>query len=166
MRRTKDIDVHPFPIELYEDFYEKLEELSEELNGSFNIEIDGSTITFFAEIEDEKYTIELIDAGGPHFLTKIVLKDMVDKADEIDGLYVPSGEHLVVAKAEAYIDRNKGDPNKEKFFDDLSDMREKMAERGLELDYDEIDRVICLRPERKHDDLRRIISSQFSDIYV
>ncbi len=166
VRRTKDIDVHPFPIEPYEEFYEKIEELSEELDGSFNIETDGSTITFFAEIENQKYMIELIDAGGSQFLTKIVLDDMIDKADEIEGLYVPSDEHLVVAKAEAYIDHSEKDPNKDKFFDDLNDLREKMVEKDIELDRDEIHRVIGLRPGRKHADLKRIITSQFSDIYA
>lgn len=163
VRRTKDIDVHPFPIDPYEEFYEKLEDLSEELDGTFNIEIDGSTITFFAEIDEKRYTIELIDAGGPHFLTNKVLEDMIDKADKIEGLYVPSDEHLVVAKAEAYIDRSENDPNKEKFFDDLNDLREKMVEKDIE--HEEIDRVIGLRPERKHEELKRIITLHFSDIY-
>ncbi len=165
VRRTKDIDVHPFPMEPYEKFYEDLEELSDELNGSFTIETDGSTITFFAEIDDRTYTVELIDAGASHFLTREVLEDMVDKAENMDGLYVPSDEHLIVAKAEAYIDRNENDPNKEKFFDDLIDMREKMVEKDLALNYDEIDRVIRLRPERKQEDLRRIINSQFSGVF-
>lgn len=37
VRRTKDIDVHPFPIEPYVDFYEDLEEIVEELDGSFKV---------------------------------------------------------------------------------------------------------------------------------
>ncbi|MBS3816276.1 MAG: nucleotidyltransferase [Candidatus Thermoplasmatota archaeon] len=165
VRRTKDIDVHPFPIGDYEKFYDGLEKLADELEGSFNIEIDASSITFFPEIDNKTYTVELIDAGGSHFLTREVLKDMVDQADKIGKVYVPSDEHLVVAKADAYLDRNESDPNKEKFFDDLTDLREKMKEEDIKLDYDEIDRIIKLRPERKHNGLKGIITSQFSDLY-
>ncbi len=165
VRRTKDIDVHPFPIEPYVDFYEDLEEIVEKLDGSFNIETDGSSITLFAEIEGKNLTIELIDAGGSHFLTKKVLNDMIDQADEVNGVFVPSDEHLIVAKAEAYIDRNEGDPAKEKFFEDLIDIREKIEEKDLELDYDELKRIVGLRPERKQSQLRSIIDTQFSDLF-
>jgi len=165
VRRTKDIDVHPFPIEPYVDFYEDLEEIVEKLDGSFNIETDGSSITLFAEIEGKTLTIELIDAGGSHFLTKKVLNDMIDQADEVNGVFVPSDEHLIVAKAEAYIDRNEGDPAKEKFFEDLIDIREKIEEKDLELDYDELKRIVGLRPERKQSQLRSIIDTQFSGLF-
>ena len=165
VRRTKDIDVHPFPIEPYVDFYEDLEEIVEKLDGSFNIETDGSSITLFAEIEGKTLTIELIDAGGSHFLTKEVLEDMIDQADEVNGVFVPSDEHLIVAKAEAYIDRNEGDSAKQKFFEDLIDIREKIEEKDLKLDYDELKRIVGLRPERKQSQLRSIIDTQFSGLF-
>ncbi|MFW6142344.1 MAG: nucleotidyltransferase [Candidatus Saliniplasma sp.] len=165
VRRTKDIDVHPFPMEPYIDFYEDLEEIAEELNGSFNIETGGSSITFFADIHGETLTVELIDAGGTHFLTKEVLDDMIDRADEIDGVHVPSDEHLIVAKAEAYLDRNEEDINKDKFFDDLIDLREKIEQGEIKLDNDEMKRVIGLRPEKKRSRLESIIDTQFSDRY-
>ncbi|MFP3871266.1 MAG: nucleotidyltransferase [Candidatus Aenigmatarchaeota archaeon] len=165
VRRTKDIDVHPFPIEPYVDFYEDLEEIVEELDGSFNIETDASSITLFAEIEGKTLTIELIDAGGSHFLTREVLEDMIDQADEVDGVFVPSDEHLIVAKAEAYIDRNEDDPAKEKFFEDLIDIREKIEEKDLKLNYDELKRIVGLRPERKQNRLTSIIDTQFSGLF-
>ena len=165
VRRTKDIDVHPFPIEPYVDFYEDLEEIVEKLDGSFNIETDGSSITLFAEIEGKTLTIELIDAGGSHFLTKEVLEDMIDQADEVNGVFVPSDEHLIVAKAEAYIDRNEGDSAKQKFFEDLIDIREKIKEKDFKLDYDELKRIVGLRPERKQSQLRSIIDTQFSGLF-
>lgn len=165
VRRTKDIDVHPFPIEPYVDFYEDLEEIVEELDGSFNIETDASSITLFAEIEGKTLTIELIDVGGSHFLTKEVLEDMIDQADEMKGVFVPSDEHLIVAKAEAYIDRNEDDPAKEKFFEDLIDIREKIEEKDLKLDYDELKRIVGLRPERKQNRLTSIIDTHFSGLF-
>ncbi len=165
LRMTKDIDVHPFPIDPYEKFYDELEKIVKEMGGYFRLERDGSSITLSVELDSKIFLIELIDAGDHHFLTKKVLDDMLENADKQGDVYVPSHEHIIVAKAEAYIDRNRGDPNKEKFFDDLSDIHEKMIERGIELDHDEVIRVIELRLKSKQKRLRRLITSQFSDIY-
>ncbi len=128
---TKDIDVHPFPMDPYEKFYDELEEMVKEMGGSFRLETDGSSITLSVELDSKIFLIELIDAGDHHFLTKKVLDDMLENADKQGDVYVPSHEHIIVAKAEAYIDRNRGDPNKEKFFDDLSDIHEKMMVSGF-----------------------------------
>ncbi len=165
VRSTKDIDVHPFPTDPYEEFYDRLEEVAKELNGSFNIETDGASITFFATIGDKNITVELIDAGGSHFLTEEVLQNMTETSELIRGVHVPTNEHLIAAKAEAYMDRIEDDPNKEKFFDDLVGIREKLLEKDIKLDSSEIDRVVGLRVERKRDGLKRTISSQFSDIF-
>jgi len=50
--KTKDIDVRPFPIDnKFDVYWDKLEEITEEINGNLNIETGGSTITLLGRIE-------------------------------------------------------------------------------------------------------------------
>jgi len=163
--KTKDIDVRPFPIDdKFDVYWDKLEEITEEINGNLNIETGGSTITLLGRIEEMDVTIELIDAGGEKFLTKKVIDDMIDTADRIEGVFVPSLEHIVVSKAEAYLDRTEGDLSKEKYWEDLIRIRKKLKEKGLTLDREEIERVVKLRPERKIEDLLRILNRYLDEV--
>jgi len=163
--KTKDIDVRPFPIDdKFDVYWDKLEEITEEINGNLNIETGGSTITLLGRIEEMDVTIELIDAGGEKFLTKKVIDDMIDTADRIEGVFVPSLEHIVVSKAEAYLDRTEGDLSKEKYWEDLIRIRKKLKEKGLTLDREEIERVVKLRPERKIEDLLRILNRYLFEV--
>lgn len=163
--KTKDIDVRPFPIDnKFDVYWDKLEEITEEINGNLNIETGGSTITLLGRIEGVDVTVELIDAGRERFLTKKVIDDMIDTADEIEGIFVPSLEHIVVSKAEAYLDRTEGDLSKEKYWEDLIRIRKKLKEKGLILDREEIERVVKLRPERKIEDLLRILNRYLDEV--
>ena len=89
---------------------------------------------------------------------------MIDTADEIEGIFVPSLEHIVVSKAEAYLDRTEGDLSKEKYWEDLIRIRKKLKEKGLILDREEIERVVKLRPERKIEDLLRILNRYLDEV--
>lgn len=164
--KTKDIDIRPFPIDddYYIEYWGKLEDIKERIDGTLNIENGGSTATLIARLEKQKVTIELIDAGGEKFLTKEVIDDMIDKAERIEGVYVPSVEHLVVAKAEAYMDRTEGDPSKEKFRQDLVKIRERLKEKGLELAVEEIERIVNLRVERKRDRLLNVVKRYLHEV--
>ncbi len=159
MGKTKDIDIRPFPIddESFEEYWDKLERIKERMDGTLNMEKGGSTATLIASLKGKDVTIEVIDAGGEEFLTKKVIDDMIDKSEEIEEVYVPSVEHIVVAKAEAYMDRTEGDPSKEKFRQDLVKIRERLKEKERELVGEEIERIVNLRVERKRDQLLNVV---------
>lgn len=165
--KTKDIDVRPFPIEdKFDEYWDKLEAITEEINGNLNIETGGSTITLIGRINEKEITVELIDAGGEKFLTKRTIDDMIDTADKIEGLYIPSIEHLVAAKAEAYVDRTEGDISKEKYWEDLLKIREMLKEKDMELERSELERIIDLRSERKREELSKIVNRYLYEVIV
>lgn len=163
-RRTKDIDLHPFPIEDYIEYWDKLEAITKDLNGNIKLESDGASATLHFDYLNKRIMVELIDSGGPHFITKEVVDDMVDTADEIDGLYIPTFEHIIVMKAEAYTDRIDSDPHKQDFFDDLVMLSNYLSENDLELDSDEINRIINLRIKRKREKMDHIIYTIYTDV--
>jgi len=164
--KTKDIDIRPFPIDddSFEEYWDKLEAIKERMDGSLNIEKGGSTATLIGSLEGKEVTIEVIDSWGEKFLTKEVIDDMIDKSEEIEGIYVPSVEHIVVAKAEAYMDRTEGDPNKEKFRQDLVKIRELLKEEKMELAGGEIERIVNLRVERKKDQLLNVVKRYLHEV--
>jgi len=166
--KTKDIDIRPFPIDddSFEKYWNKLEAIKERMDGSLNIERGGSTATLIVSLEGKEVTVEVIDAGGEKFLTKEVIDDMIDKSEEIEGLYLPSLEHIVVSKAEAYMDRTEGDPNKEKFRQDLVKIRELLKEEELKLASEEIERIVNLRVERKRDQLLNVVKSYLHEVML
>ncbi|MBS3782183.1 MAG: nucleotidyltransferase [Candidatus Thermoplasmatota archaeon] len=164
--KTKDIDVRPFPIDddSFEEYWDKLEAIKERIDGSLNIEIGGSTATLIASLEGKEVTIEVIDAGGEKFLTREVIDDMIDRSEEIEGVYVPSVEHIVVTKAEAHLDRTEKDPSKEKFRQDLVNIRKLLKKKELELASEEIERIVDLRVERKRDQLLTVVKRYLHEV--
>lgn len=100
--------------------------------------------------------------GRRDFIEPNVLEDAVEGAQERESVLVPSLEHLVVMKAEARFDRTG--PQERKYTQDLSALREWMEREKENLDRGEIGRLVAMRPERKHDDLRRTIERMFEDV--
>ena len=166
--RTKDIDIRPFPIDddSFVEYWDKLEDIKEKIGGTLNMERGGSTATLIARLDEQEVIIELIDAGGEKFLTKEVIDDMIEKAEKIEGVYVPSIEHLAVAKAEAFLDRNEGDPGKEKFRQDIIKIRERLKAKDLELTGEEIKRIVDLRVGRKRDRLLKVVKKYLHEVMV
>ncbi|MGM0510979.1 MAG: nucleotidyltransferase [Thermoplasmatota archaeon] len=164
--RTKDIDIRPFPIDddSFVEYWDKLEDIKEKIDGTLNIERGGSTATLIARLDEQEVIIELIDAGGEKFLTKEVIDDMIEKAEKIEGVYVPSIEHLAVAKAEAFLDRTEGDPGKEKFRQDIIKIRERLKAKDLELTGEEIERIVDIRVGRKRDRLLKVVKKYLHEV--
>jgi len=146
---SKDIDLHPYPLRTVE-----LEVLNDELaralaarGGRMEWMPDGRVLVLHVPFEDRMAPVEVI-FGGEDFIDERVLEDAIATGEEVDGVLVPSDEHLFVMKAEAYVDRRDG-AAADKNLEDMIRIVEALDRRGARLGEKEVLRLIDMRPERK-----------------
>lgn len=147
---TKDIDVHPFPVGDFEKYWDAIELVAKNLGGTVKIEPDGASITMHIRIRDRMVPVELIE-GREDFIEPHVLDDAKKSAQDVNGILVPSWEHVAVMKAEAWYDRTG--ETRAKYREDMVKLASRFAEDGTRLDAAELERLVKLRPERKHEEM-------------
>jgi predicted nucleotidyltransferase len=148
-RASKDVDIHPFPMKANDliEVHETLEAAVQEGGGRVRWEPDGRSMTVHFPIEDREIPVEIV-LGGEDWISPEVLKDAVSTGTSIEGVMVPSPEHLLAMKAEAYFDR-RAEPGVERFRDDMVDIVSGASDLDVSLDLDEVRRLVLMRPERK-----------------
>lgn len=159
---TKDADVHPFPVEDWLAYHDLLEAVLERLGGTLQLETDGASMTAHIPVRGRNVPVELIE-GREDFIQPEVLADAVASSRVIDGVHVPTWEHIVTMKAEAWFDRTGS--KKDKFLEDLGELRDRIQDRGASLSRSEVRRLVGMRPERKHDAMNRVVDQTFSGMY-
>ncbi len=146
---SKDVDLHPYPLRSVE--FEVLnDELTKALTargGRLEWMPDGKVLVLHIPFEHRVAPVEII-FGGEDFIEEHVLEDAISTGEEIDGILVPSDEHLFVMKAEVSVDRRDGVAS-DKALTDMIRIVEALDQRGSGLDEKEVLRLIALRPERK-----------------
>lgn len=96
--------------------------------------------------------------GGEDWIDEDVLEDAIRTGEEMDGVLVPTDEHLFVMKAEAYVDR-RDQSVADKFLTDMIQIVEALDDKDMRLDNDEVARLVMMRPKRKHEEMRRVCIS-------
>lgn len=157
---TKDLDVHAFPVDDIVALEEDLRDAIERLGGTMQWEPDGATITAHIPVGGWEIPVEFV-FGRENFIEPEVLADAVDVAEERDGVLVPSWEHIVTMKGEAWFDRTGR--KREKYLQDLRTIREWMDEEGGSLSRDEVRRLVELRPQRKRREMLLTIGRVFDE---
>ncbi len=158
---TKDLDVHVYPVEDILAFQEALEEaIVDRLGGRMAWEPDGASITAHIPTPTQEIPVEII-LGREDFIDPKVLDDAVASAEEHDGVLVPSWEHIVTMKAEAWFDRSG--ERKRAYRLDLREIANRLEETEANLQEDAIDRLVRLRPERKRREMKKIIYRIFEN---
>ena len=147
---TKDVDIHAFHVEDVAKYWDVLDAVATALGGHYKFEKDGASVTMHINVQGRMVPVEFIE-GREDFIEPHVLADALKSAKMVDGVYVPSWEHLVAMKTEAFFDRTG--VKRQKYLDDLGTMRERIEREGTKLDAGELERVIRLRPERKHQEM-------------
>lgn len=160
---TKDLDIHVHPSGEFMPLYETIEEMVEQLGGSISLEPDGASLTAHVPLRGKDVTVEIV-LGREDFIEPETLEDAVEGAEERDGFLVPSLEHLVAMKAEAWFDRT-GEKER-KYLKDLRDLEEWLADVDETIEREEVVRLIQMRPERKRMAMRRRIERTFEDRLV
>lgn len=158
---TKDLDLHAYPVDDILAFEDGLRDAIERLDGRMSWEPDGASITAHVPHGAREIPVEFI-LGREDFIEPEVLEDAVETAEtaeEHEGILVPSWEHIVTMKAEAWFDRTGQEQRK--YLSDLADIRDWMAEQDLDLDQAEARRLVGLRPERKRRDMLLTIGRVF-----
>lgn len=155
---TKDLDLHVFPVDDILELEDKLDDALERLGGTMQWEPDGATITAHVPTGGREIPVEIV-LGRDEFISPEVLADAVETAEDRDGVLVPSWEHIVTMKAEAWFDRTGTQRNK--YLADLRSIREGMDEQDEDLREDEIHRLIAFRPERKRREMALTIGRIF-----
>jgi hypothetical protein len=147
---SKDVDLHPYPL-LNVDLLELNDELIEALSsrgGHLEWMADGRGLIIYMPFKERMAPVELI-FGGEDWIDEHVLEDAIQTGEEIEGVLVPSNEHLFVMKAEAYVDR-RDKPAADKYLTDMIRIVKVLAQNDSRLDVDEVNRLIAMRPNRKH----------------
>ena len=157
---TKDLDVHPFPSDDVLDLWDGIEEAIQRLGGSVEWEPDGATITAHVPMAGRDLPVEFV-LGRENFIEPEVLEDAMETAEKRERVLVPSWEHIVVMKAEAWFDRTGRE--QETYLRDLTDIRDWMEETGTSLQRGEVERLVELRPERKHREMMLTIGRIFEN---
>lgn len=147
---TKDVDVHPFHVEDVEKYWTVVEEVAHALGGHHKFEKDGASITLHIRVRGQMVPVEFIE-GREDFIEPEVLADALKSAKVVDGIHVPSWEHLVAMKTEAWYDRTG--EKRVKYLADLGRIRERVEAARESLKAAELERVIKLRPARKHEEM-------------
>ena len=111
-------------------------------------EPDGRSMTVYYPIDDRLIPVEFI-LGGEDWIDTEVLTDAIGTGTLFGRVLVPSPEHLLVMKAEAYYDRMAA-PGHERFKDDMVQIVEGAIRSGSDLNPTEVHRLILMRPSRKH----------------
>jgi len=161
-RMTKDIDIHTFPV-VFPDHIDLLQEVANIFDGNIILQPDGASIQMNTIYEGKNVTVEIIEGGGEHFLLPEVLRDIEITAEIVEGIYVPTWEHVIIMKAEAYVDRRASE-QKRKYLDDLVEIHTELFSVQKMISETELDRIIELRPSRKRAELRRLTVAIFGDV--
>lgn len=155
---TKDLDLHVFPVDDVLELEETIQEAIARLGGTMQWEPDGASITAHVPVNGREIPVEIV-LGRDEFIQPGVLEDAVEGAEDLQGVLVPSWEHIVTTKAEAWFDR--AGRRQEKYLADLRTIREWMDDEDESLSSDEVRRLVELRPERKHRDMMLTIGRVF-----
>jgi hypothetical protein len=149
-RASKDVDVHPYPMGSrdFMELHDQLEWVVKEGGGRVHWEPDGRSITVYYPIKDRHIPVELI-LGGEDWIDPHVLEDAIGTGSLSGNVLVPSPEHLFVMKAEAYYDRQVHDDSN-RFKDDMVQIVGMASRADVDLDPQEVRRLIMMRPPRKH----------------
>lgn len=91
-----------------------------------------------------------------------MLEDAKRSAQDVNGILVPSWEHVAVMKAEAWFDRTGEVRNK--YREDMVKLAALSAKNGTTLDAAELERLVRLRPARKHDDMLATVFRLFDGV--
>ncbi len=158
---TKDLDLHAFPVKDILAFQDAIEGAVEALDGHMQWEADGSSITAHVPIGGREIPVEFV-LGREDFIEPEVLEDAVGDAEKREGLLVPSWEHIVAMKAEAWFDRTGQE--KRKYLEDLRSIGDWMAEHGQGIRRVEVRRVVEMRPDRKHREMLLTIERIFARV--
>ncbi len=161
-RMTKDIDIHTFPV-VFPEHIDLLKEVAGMFDCNIILHPDGAAILMNATFEGKVVTVEIIEGGGDHFILPEVLEDMEKTSSIVDGIFVPTWEHLILMKAEAYVDR-RADETKRKYLDDLVELHSELRSTGKTIGEEELDRIIRLRSSRKRTELRKLVIAIFGDV--
>ena len=148
-RASKDVDVHPFPMASSDivEVQERLEAVVEKEGGHVRWEPDGRSMTVAYPLADRLVPVELV-LGGEDWISLDVLEDAIRTGTDLGRVLVPSPEHLLVMKAEAFYDR-MAEPGHERFRDDMVQVAEGTERIGGALDPDEVRRLVLMRHSRK-----------------
>lgn len=143
---TKDADLHPFPVEDSLQYLDAVDAVCSSLDARYRIEPDGSSITLHVPIDGRDVPVELIE-GREDFVQPEVLADAVATGSPREGVVVPTWEHVVTMKAEAWYDR----PGrmKQKFLEDLLELRDRLKQESVILSLAEVHRLVAMRTARK-----------------
>lgn len=149
-RGSKDVDLHPYPMRSRDlmALYDRLEAVVDVNGGRVRWEPDGRSMTLHYPIGDRLIPVELV-LGGEDWISPEVLEDAIGTGTLSGRVLVPSPEHLLVMKAEAYYDR-MADSHDNRFKDDMVQIVDGATRAGMTLDPQEIHRLILMRPPRKH----------------
>lgn len=158
---TKDLDLHAFPVQDILAFEDAIEGTVKALGGHMHWEADGASITAHVPIGGRDIPVEFV-LGREDFIEPEVLEDAVEHAEDREGLLVPSWEHIVAMKAEAWFDRTGQE--KRKYLEDLRDIGDWMAEHDHSIRRAEVRRVVQMRPDRKHRDMLLTIERIFAQV--
>jgi hypothetical protein len=152
---SKDVDLHPYPMGTVDilALHDVLETAMSTQGGRIEWMADGRGLLLHYPFHERSMPVELI-LGGEDWIQEEVLEDAVRTGKEIDGILVPSDEHLFVMKVEAYVDRRDG-PVASKYLDDMVRIAEALEGKGRGLDTSEVERLIRMRPERKRERMFR-----------
>ena len=156
---SKDVDLHPYPLGNV-DLLEVNDELTRALasrGGHLEWMTDGRGLIVYMPYEERTAPVELI-FGGEDWIDEDVLEDAIRTGEEMDGVLVPTDEHLFVMKAEAYVDR-RDKAVADKYLTDMIQIVEALDDNDMRLDNDEVARLVMMRPERKHEEMRRVCIS-------
>ena len=149
-RASKDVDIHPFPMGSRDivEMQERLDSIVREKGGHVRWEPDGRSMTVAYPMDDRFIPVEII-LGGEDWISPEVLEDAIGTGTYMGHVLVPSPEHLLVMKAEAYFDRMT-EPGHERFRDDMVQIVEGIERNRKSLYPAEIQRLVLMRPSRKH----------------
>lgn len=153
-KTSKDVDVHPFPVgKRWEAFFDGLSTALGRAGGHLRIEPDGASMTAFVPTKAGLVPVELIE-GREDFISPEVLADAARHARRVGAYLVPSAEHLLVMKAEAYFDRSGA--ARAKFAADVLEVVAACFPSGV-VDEREVARLLQMRPARKRAAMARVI---------
>lgn len=149
-RASKDVDIHPFPMGSRDivKMQDLLEAIVVENGGHVRWEPDGRSLTVAYPLADRLIPVEIV-LGGEDWISPEVLEDAIGTGTYKGHVLVPSPEHLLVMKAEAYYDR-MAEPGHERFKDDMVQIVEGTERKEIGLDPSEVQRLVLMRPSRKH----------------
>jgi hypothetical protein len=156
---SKEVDLHPYPL-VDTDLLEVNDELAGALSsrgGHLEWMPDGRGLIVYIQFEERTAPVALI-FGGEDWIDEHVLEDAIRTGEEMDGVLVPTDEHLFVMKAEAYVDR-RDQTVADKYLTDMIQIVEALEKGGSRLDPDEVTRLVMMRPVRKHEKMRRVCIS-------